>query len=173
MSILRPRMISLIAAVGLNQAIGYQGNLVWRHPEDLKHFKQTTWGCPVVMGRKTWDSLGKPLPGRLNVVITRQPDWLPTGELVVAHSLEEAFMSTAQHPKVFVIGGEQIYRMAIPVADELILTEVQEEFTADAFFPAWSKSDFIEHQRRGGLDTQGRAYAFVTYKRLSFMNEAC
>ena len=82
-------------------------------------------------------------------------------------------MATAQHPKVFVIGGEQIYRMAMSFADELILTEVQEEFTADAFFPAWSKVDFIEHQRIPGLDAHGCAYAFVTYKRRSSMDETC
>jgi dihydrofolate reductase len=157
--------LSLIAAIARNGAIGKDNALLWRLPEDLQHFKRTTLGCPVIMGRKTWDSIGRPLPGRRNIVITRNPQWHANGT-DSAPSLEAALSLAAEAPKVFVIGGAEIYAQALPMADELVLTEVDADFDADAFFPGWDRSAFEAVSREAHVSAQGLAYQFVTYKRL-------
>jgi dihydrofolate reductase len=114
-------IISLIAAMAGNRTIGRDNALPWRLPEDLRHFKATTLGKPVIMGRKTWESLGRPLPGRRNVVVSRNPDYRPEGGELTG-SLAEAIAATADADEVFVIGGAELYRQALPSAQRLYLT---------------------------------------------------
>lgn len=163
--------LSLIAAVARNGAIGKDNALLWHLPEDLKFFKRTTLGCPVIMGRKTYDSIGRPLPGRRNVVVTRNPAWSAPG-IESTFSLEAALQLVADAPKVFVIGGAQLYAQTLPLADEIVLTEVGADFDGDTFFPTWDKSAFREVSREShlapaltGPDGQGVAYAFVVYQK--------
>ena len=165
------RTLSLIAAVARNGAIGKDNALLWRLPEDLQFFKRTTLGSPVIMGRKTYDSIGRPLPGRRNVVVTRNPDWSAPG-VETALSLEAAIALVADAPKVFVIGGAQLYAQALPLANELVLTEVNADYEGDTFFPAWNKTAFTETSREvhhapvpQGPDGTGFDYAFVVYQR--------
>ena len=157
--------LSLIAAVARNGAIGKDNALLWRLPEDLKFFKRTTLGCPVIMGRKTWDSIGRPLPGRRNIVITRNPAWQAEGAEVF-HDLDSALAATENAEKVFVIGGGELYSQALPKADELILTEVDAAFTGDTFFPDWNRDDFTEISRESHTADLGWAYHFVIRQRI-------
>jgi dihydrofolate reductase len=166
MSVITPSRptVTLIAAVARNGAIGRDNALLWHLPEDLKHFKRTTLGCPVVMGRKTWDSLGRPLPGRHNIVLSRDPAWSAPGATAVA-DWAQALRATEGAPRVFVIGGAQIYALALPHADELILTEVDADAEGDTHFPAWDRGRFTEALREAHHPAGGPAYAFVTYRR--------
>ncbi|MFZ6024937.1 MAG: dihydrofolate reductase [Bacteroidota bacterium] len=130
-------LISLIVAAGTNNAIGKDNQLLWHLPKDLQFFKKTTWAMPVIMGRKTFESLsGKPLQGRLNIIITRQKNWQPEGVTVV-HSLRDALFvaESADYKEVFVAGGGEIYRETLPQADKVYLTRVQTAPDADTFFP--------------------------------------
>ncbi len=163
--------LSLIAAVARNGAIGKDNDLLFGLPEDLQHFRRTTLGHPVIMGRKTWDSLpvrAKPLPGRRNVVVTRNWQWQADGALRAA-SLEDALDQLAGADKAFVIGGAELYAAALPLADELVLTEVDREFDGDVFFPVWERHAFAEARRevhRAGPPNDFD-YAFVTYRRVA------
>jgi len=133
-------IISLIVAAATNNGIGKDNQLLWHLPKDLQFFKKTTWAMPVIMGRKTFESLsGKPLQGRLNIVITRQKDWKPEG-IVVVHSLQDALFvaKSADYKEVFIAGGGEIYREALPIAHKVYLTRVQTEPEADTFFPSLS-----------------------------------
>lgn len=160
--------LALIAAVARNGVVGRDNQIPWHLPEDFAHFRQTTMGCPVVMGRRTWDSLPprfRPLPGRRNLVVTRQHDWRADGA-EVAHGLDEALALVADAPTVFVIGGAQLYAEALPRADRLVLTEIDREYDGDAYFPAWDRNAYDEVERRpaqAGAD--GVPLAFVTYRR--------
>lgn len=154
----------LIAAVARNGAIGKDNALLWRLPEDLKFFKRTTLGCPVIMGRKTFESIGRPLPGRRNIVVTRNTDWQHDGVDVV-HSLEDARALTAMEARVFVIGGGELYAQALHQADGLILTEVDADFEGDTFFPHWDRLQFQEVSRETHHADAGWDYHFVTYQR--------
>ena len=163
--------LSLIAAVARNGCIGNDNQLLWRLPEDQQHFRRITMGCPVIMGRKTWDSLParfRPLPGQHNIVVTRHAHWQAQGADTVL-SLEAALASVEASPKVFVIGGGELYREALPRADELVLTEIDRAFDGDVLFPAWDRSQFRElsreHHHAGPPNDFD--YAFVTYQRLS------
>ncbi len=156
--------LSLIAAVARNGAIGKDNALLWRLPEDLKFFKCTTMGCPVIMGRKTFESIGRPLPGRRNIVVTRNASWLHEGVEVV-HALDEALAALASEARVFVIGGGELYTQALPRADELILTEVDADFEGDTFFPPWDRSAFVEQSRETHQAEAGWPYHFVVYQR--------
>ena len=162
--------LHLIFARAANGVIGRNNALPWHLPEDLAHFKRLTLGCPVIMGRKTWDSLPpafRPLPGRRSVVISRNPQAQCPGAQVCT-SLEVALVGLQEEPRVFVIGGEQIYALALPHADELVLTEIEAEPPADAFFPAWPATEFEVVQRVAPASEAGPAsvpYAFVTYRR--------
>jgi dihydrofolate reductase len=163
-------VLSLIAAVARNGAIGRDNQLLFHIPGDLPRLKRLTLGHPVIMGRKTWDSLpprNRPLPGRLNIVVTRNKGWQADGA-VVAHSLDEALVRAAGHEKAFVIGGGELYAAALPLADELELTEVDREAEGDAFFPPWSRADFSETFRETHAPdpaTGQPGHAFVTYQR--------
>jgi dihydrofolate reductase len=157
----------LIAAVARNGAIGVGNGLIFKEPADQQHFRAATLGCPVVMGRKTWDSLParfRPLPGRGNVVLSRNADFAAPGA-AVATSLPAALDSLPDAPRVFVIGGAQLYAQALPLATELLLTEVDADLAGDAFFPAWDRAAFDETERRSAVTDSGIRYHFVTYRR--------
>jgi dihydrofolate reductase len=134
--------ISLIAAVGEgNNAIGMKGAIPWHLPADFKRFKELTMGHPVVMGQRTFESIGKPLPGRVNIVITNDMGFHAEG-CVVAHSLSEALSAGKNVDEIFVIGGGQIYRLAFPVAQKLYLTRVHGTFEGDTFFPEVNENEW-------------------------------
>lgn len=164
----RPTLV-LIAAVDRQRAIGRDGALLWHEGEDQRHFRRVTMGCPVIMGRKTWDSLParfRPLPGRRNVVVTRDAAWRAEGALPAA-SLDAALALAADAARAFVIGGGELYALALPRADELILTEVDAVFaTADTYFPAFDRAAFAECAREPHVAADGTPYAFVTYRRV-------
>ena len=157
-------VLSLIAVVARNGGIGRDNALLWHLSEDLRHFKRTTLGCPVIMGRKTWDAIGRPLPGRRNIVVTRNAGWVATGAEATG-DLTHALSLAADTAKVFVIGGAQLYAAAMPFADELVLTEVDADAPADTFFPDWDRAAFIEQSRESHTDPHGLRYGFVTYQR--------
>jgi dihydrofolate reductase len=158
--------LTLIAALARNRAIGRDNAMPWRLPEDLKHFKRLTLGHAVIMGRKTFESLGSPLSGRDNIVITRSRDWSPPG-CVVVHSLDAALASAESRGEAFVIGGAQIYALAMPLAQRLYLTEIERDFDGDAFFPEYDRSAWREVSRERHVEggAEGFGYAFVEYER--------
>ena len=158
-----PRL-TLIAAVARNGVIGKDNALPWRLSEDLKRFKALTMGHPIVMGRKTWESLGRPLPGRSNIVITRTKDYRAEGATVV-HTIDEALATAQDAAEVFVIGGAEIYTMTLPHADCLQLTELAADFEGDVRFPSFDRSQWRTTLREAHTGTDGLAYAFVTYER--------
>jgi dihydrofolate reductase len=141
----RPRL-SLIAAVAANGVIGRGGALPWHLPEDLKRFKALTLGHHIVMGRKTYESIGRLLPGRTTVIVTRQRDYAAPGA-VVAASIEDAITRCTGDDEVFVIGGAQIYQAALPIADRLYLTEVMADVEGDTHFPAFDRRQWRERSR--------------------------
>jgi dihydrofolate reductase len=156
--------IHLILARASNGVIGKDNTIPWHLPEDMAHFKRLTMGCPVIMGRKTWDSLPlkfRPLPGRSNIVVTRQPGWHENGAQR-ASSLREALLICEQSPNVWVMGGAQIYTLAMPLADTAEVTEIDAEVEGDAFAPSFGP-DWTETARERHISATGLAYAFVTY----------
>ncbi len=134
-------MVSIIVAVAENGVIGDKNTLLWHISEDLRNFKRVTSGHPVVMGRKTWESLGRPLPGRENVVVTRQKDLSIEGVRTV-HSLEEAYALFPADEEIFVIGGAEIYAKALPDADRFYLTRVHHAYEGDTSFPEWDRKQW-------------------------------
>jgi dihydrofolate reductase len=159
-------MISIIVAASTNNVIGANGDLPWRLSADLKHFKAITMGKPIVMGRKTWDSIGRPLPGRQNIVITRQADFVAEGCNVVA-STEEAIAATAGADEIMVIGGSQVYSLFLPAAGRLYLTRVHAEIEGDAFFPEIDGSAWrlVGDDSHSSDDRNAFDYSFRTYER--------
>ena len=160
-------MISLIAAVAKNRAIGKDNKLLWHLPEDMRHFRETTRGKPVIMGRKTWESLPesfRPLPGRHNIVISRNSAY-PAAGATLAGSLEEAILKAGKTGETFVIGGDELYRQALPLAERLYLTEIAESVDGDAFFPEIQTSDWEEISRIPQQNVSGLAFSFVVYQR--------
>lgn len=162
--------IALIYAVAANGVIGHQGSMPWHFPEDLAHFRALTSGCPVVMGRKTWDSLPprfRPLPGRDNIVITRQSDWQAEGATTV-HSLEQALQAAraTQADTVWVMGGAQIYAQALPLADRVEVTHIGQDFAGDAYAPTLGPQWQAQPQtERTVTSAQGIPLRFVRYLR--------
>ena len=160
-------MVNIIVAVADNGAIGKDNSLLWHIREDLKYFKKVTMGCPVIMGRRTFESIGRPLPGRQNIVVSKSgTQALPEGVLP-AGSLEEA-VSKAEGDEMFVIGGGQIYRQALPLADRLYVTEVHVTVEdADTFFPEIDARQWEEESRTAPqTDAEsGIEYEFVVYRR--------
>jgi len=140
------KTITLVAAMGRNRAIGRDGELPWRLPRELKHFRDTTMGRAIVMGRLTWRSIGRPLPGRQNIVVSRDPGFTAPG-CEVAASLGEA-VALARGDEVMVIGGGQLYAEALPVADRMVLTQVDCAPPADTWFPAWNAAEWREVSAR-------------------------
>jgi dihydrofolate reductase len=159
-------LVSLIAAVARDGGIGHGGDLLVRLPDDLPRLKRITMGAPIVMGRKPWDSIGRPLPGRTNIVVTRDRSFSAPGAETVA-SLDEALDRAAGATRVFVLGGAEIYALALPLADELLLTEVDAVFPADTFFPPWDRRRFAQTAREPHRSPDGVDYAFTTYKKLA------
>ena len=146
--------IILIAALDENRVIGNKGQIPWHLPEDFKHFKETTKGHAVIMGRKTFASIGKPLPQRLNIVLTRDADFETTPDVVVCGSLEEAIAAAknAGKEKAFIIGGANVYAQSLNVADQMILSHVPGKHEGDAFFPQWGNEwKVVEEKRYGGF----------------------
>jgi dihydrofolate reductase len=156
--------ISLVASVARNGGIGRNGGLLVHLPGDLPRFKRLTLGAPVLMGRKTWQSIGRPLPGRRNIVISRDPGWHAEGA-EAAGSLEAAVRLAGPVPRLSVIGGAQVYALALPLASTLELTEIDADLDADTFFPDWNRSEFEETSRETRLTQEGLRYAFVSYRR--------
>ena len=158
-------MISLIVAVAENGVIGDKNALLWHISEDLRHFKAVTTGHPVVMGRKTWESLGRPLPNRTNVVVTRQKAAIPG--CTVVHSLEEAVALFPKDEEVFVIGGAQIYGEALPAADRFYLTRVHRAYEGDTLFPEWNADEWqlVESESFPCGERYDYPFTFETYER--------
>ena len=161
----RPELI-LIAAVARNRVIGRDNALPWRLKADLAHFKRCTMGSPILMGRKTWESLGRPLPGRRHLVLSRDPAYRVEG-LEVFATPEAAIAAAADSPRLFVIGGAEIYRQMLPFADRLLLTEVEASPDGDARFPDLPSGEFLECERiaHPADADNDHPYAFVTYLR--------
>jgi len=163
--------LALIWAMARNRVIGRNNTLPWRLPADLRHFRIITTGHPVVMGRKTFESLGRPLPGRTNIVLTRDPAYSPK-DCLVAHTIDEALALAARHvtanaPLFFVIGGEDLYRQTLPIADRLYITLVDAEIDGDAFFPDIPLADWEETEREthAADDKNPYSYTFLTLQR--------
>ena len=160
-----PRL-HLIYARAANGVIGKGNALPWHLPEDLAHFKRTTLGCPVIMGRKTWDSLPprfRPLPGRANIVVSRNTDWTAQGAQV-AHSIDAAMALCPPGSDAWVIGGAQIYAAALPLASSVVVTEIARAYDGDAFAPTLGP-EWVEIQREPHAAENGLLFAFVTYTR--------
>lgn len=139
-------MLSLIVAAGERNEIGKDGRMPWHLPADLKHFKEVTLGKPIIMGRRTHESIGKALPGRRNIVVTRNPDYRAEG-CEVAHSLTEALRLAGEAAEVVVIGGAALYREALPLAGRIYLTRIAGQFDADTYFPDYDEAEWREQQR--------------------------
>jgi len=161
-------VISIIAAVSKNRVIGNENRLPWHLTEDLKHFKQITMGKPIIMGRKTYGSIGKPLPGRHNIIVTRDNTFYAEGCTVV-HSLKDAIDAGNPAEEVMIIGGANIYEQALPLAHRLYLTLIHKEFEGDTFFPEWNEKEWNEIQRYDITtdETGSFNYSFVTLERTS------
>jgi dihydrofolate reductase len=159
--------VSVLAAVARGGVIGRDNAIPWRIPEDAQRFRALTMGHPVVMGRKTWDSLPdrfRPLPGRRNVVVTRNGAWYADGA-DRAGSLDDALRLLAGAPHVFVIGGGELYAAALPLADELLLTEIDVDVDGDTVLPPWDRAAFEETSREEHVSETGVPFSFVTYVR--------
>lgn len=159
-----PASLTLIVAYSTNRAIGRDNALPWKLPGDLAHFKRSTLGHPIIMGRKTWDSLGRPLPGRANIVISRNPDFTAAGATVVP-TLQAAIDACGDVTEAFVIGGAQIYAQALPLAQRVLATEVHADVEGDAFFPLLPSFQWKEVSREPQPAENGYDYDFVTYQR--------
>jgi dihydrofolate reductase len=157
-------IVTLIAAVARNGAIGRDNALLVHLPGDLPRFKQLTLGRPVVMGRKTWDSIGRPLPGRRNIVITRNAEWAAAGA-ERADGFDTALALAGDAERVCVIGGAEIYALALPHAHELQLTEIDADVEGDAFFPDWPRDAFDCVASETQSTPQGLVYRYVNYRR--------
>lgn len=155
--------IHIVAAVASNGIIGAQGRLPWRLPQDLQHFRRLTLGHPVIMGRRTWESLGKALPERENIVVTRRRGYEAPGA-AVASSLDAALALCAGEPIAFVIGGSELYAAALPLAAGLVLTEIHREFEGDARFPNFDRAKWRETQRESHTAADGMRFDFVLYE---------
>ena len=166
--------LHLIYARARNGVIGLKGQMPWHLPEDLAHLKKTTLGCPVIMGRKTWDSIPakfRPLPGRQNIVVTRQTDWKTTQNLgpaqnpmvLQAASLPTAIALNPPSQDVWVLGGAEIYAQALPLAQSALITEIDAVFEGDAFAPVLGPA-WVETARSSPMSRDGLVFSFVTYQ---------
>jgi dihydrofolate reductase len=160
--------ISIIAALTNNNVIGNNNKLPWHMPADLKHFKAITLGKPIIMGRKTYEAIGKALPGRRNIVITRDKNWR-CSDCEIYHSLQEAFAAVKECAEVMVIGGAEIYKTALPLADKMYLTFIHHDFIGDTYFPDWNPDEWqeIEHADYPADEKNPYPYSFVVLQRLS------
>jgi len=166
MSATQRPLISLIVAMAQNGVIGRANALPWRLPEDLKRFKEYTLGKPILMGRKTFESIGRPLPGRLNLVLTRDSGWHAEGVTVV-HSVEEALQQTRSSEELVAIGGAEIYRLLLPLAHRIYLTHVHADVPGDTFFPAFDPAqwDDVDYRTQPADERHAYPVTFVTLER--------
>lgn len=166
-------LVSMIVAMAKNRVIGIENRLPWHIPEDLKYFKAVTMGKPIIMGRKTYESIGRPLPGRANIVVTRNSDYAPEGVMVVNNVIDALDCAKKQakavgESEIFIIGGEQLYRESLPFAEKIYLTEVEIALEGDAYFPIINPEEWCELNRQEKV-SEGReqlAFSFVTKGRL-------
>lgn len=160
-------VIEMVVAVAENGIIGKDGDMPWRLPSDLKHFKQVTMGCPIIMGRQTWESIGRPLPGRVNIVISRSALDLPDGVVGVA-TPEEALVAAGDAETVMIIGGGQIYKLFEPQAATIHLTEVHASPDGDTSFALQNPDDWHEaaRERFSAGENDSADYSFITLKRI-------
>jgi dihydrofolate reductase len=156
--------VYLVAAVAANGVIGKDGHLPWYLPQDLRHFKRVTIGHPVIMGRRTWESLRRPLAERENIVVTRRSGYQATGA-AVAKSLEAALALCAGQPLAFVIGGNRLFAESLPIAAGLVMTEIHRDFLGDTWFPDYDRAQWRETQREAHSATDGTRFDFVLYER--------
>lgn len=163
-------ILSLVVAAAENNAIGKNNELLWRLPNDTKFFKNTTWGLPVIMGRKTFESLGKPLAGRTNIIITRQKDWHPESTIVV-NSLDAAIAAAGETDakEACVIGGGEIYKQSIDRADKIVITRVHATLEGDTYFPVIDETKWklISNRDFPADDQHAYAYSFQVWERLN------
>ena len=166
MSAPQPPLISLIVAMAQNGVIGRDNALPWRLPADLKRFKEFTLGKPILMGRKTFEAIGRPLPGRANLVLTRDRDWRAPGVIPV-HSVEEALLQTRTCEELVAIGGAEIYRQLLPLARRIYLTHVHADIPGDTYFPAFDPAQWDDVEFRSVPADERHAYpvTFVTLER--------
>ena len=158
------KQLHLIFARAANGVIGRDNQLPWHLPEDLAHFKRSTLGCPVIMGRKTWDSLPprfRPLPGRLNIVITRQNDWQAEGAMT-ASTLQQAVALCPTDSHIWITGGADIFRLAMPFANSAVVTEIAADFAGDTYAPNF-EAPWLEVRRESHVAANGLHYSFITY----------
>src|SRR5262249_16096749 len=156
--------VYLVAAVARNGVIGAKGKLPWHLPEDLRHVKKLTLGHPVIMGRRTWDSLPNALPGRENIVVTRRANRDMPGASVT-NSVEAAIALCAGESVAFIIGGAGIFAETLPIADGVVLTEIERDYEGDVYFPAWDRSAWKETQREKHTSAEGVPFSFVLYEK--------
>ncbi|MFP5344679.1 MAG: type 3 dihydrofolate reductase [Gammaproteobacteria bacterium] len=158
--------ISLIAAMDENRVIGRNNALPWRLPADMRHFREVTMGKPLLMGRKTFESIGKPLPGRRNIILTRDTDYHAPG-CEVAHTIEAALAAAADSEELMVLGGADLFAQLLPRAARLYLTEIHACFSGDAWFPAFDTGEWVETDRSNHAADEKNpyAYSFVTWDR--------
>lgn len=161
-------MISLLVAMDKNQLIGKDNDLPWRLPADLAYFKRVTMGHPIIMGRKTYDSIGRPLPGRENIIVTRDTSYEAEGCKVI-HSIEEIVkMNEQTDQELFVIGGAEIFKEILPHSDRLYITEINEEFEGDTYFPAFDKVEWKVISEEKGIKNEKNPYdyTFLVYEKI-------
>ncbi len=160
--------ITLIAAMAKNRVIGKDNQLIWHFPNDLKHFKTLTSGHHIIMGRKTFESVGKPLPKRTNIIITRQEGYSVEGCLV-AHSIEEALSLVKNDEQPFIVGGAEVYKQALEVAQTIELTLIHSDYEGDSYFPEFDSSEWkLARGEKKEADAKHiHPYEFLTYKKLS------
>lgn len=161
-------MVTMIAAAAENNALGKEGDLVWHLPDDFKRFKKLTTGHHIIMGRKTFESFPKPLPNRTHVVVTRQKDY-KSEACIVVHNIEDALAISSDDEETFVIGGGEIYKLALPYTDKIELTRVHQKFEADAFFPEvdWSQWKLVNEEFHGKDERHQHDFSYLTYVRLA------
>lgn len=163
-------ILSAIAAVSENHVIGNHNQLPWKLPEDLKYFKNRTWGMPVIMGRKTYESVGKPLAGRMNIVITSQSSWSHKGVIVVNNLTDALYEAGKQEVmEVFITGGSQVFREAFPLLDRIYLTRIYEEFVGDSYFPILDLEEWrmVQEDQREADDKNKFRFSFQIWERLN------
>lgn len=165
--------LALVVARAADNVIGACGTIPWHIPDDMRHFRNVTMGKPCIMGRRTWESLPKkPLPGRLNIVVSRDPGYAAAGALVEKAFSDAFARAKAEQPaEIAVIGGAEIYRTALPQADVIYLTEIEAAIEGDTYFPHFEKADWLETSREEKMTVDGVKYAFVTLHRRRAVDE--
>lgn len=162
--------LALIVAAAANNVIGNENRLPWHLPADLKYFKAQTLGKPIIMGRKTFESIGKPLPGRTNIVVTRQPAWNAPENVLVAHDLDAA-IGLAENvapgaDEAMIIGGAEIYRASINRAQKIYLTRIEKNFSGDAYFPELSPEEWLKVSAIDGEPDSSEPHQFLVFERI-------